>query len=38
VGDLIDEAVEPIAEPANPFHILPGGLVAGHAAAALPHR
>ena len=38
VGDLVDEAVEPLAEPANPFHILPGGLVAGHAAAALPHR
>ena len=38
VGDLADEAVEPVGAPANPFHILPGGLVAGHAAAGLPHR
>jgi len=38
VGDLVDEAVETPTEPANPFRILPGGLVAGHAAAGLPHR
>jgi ribosomal protein S12 methylthiotransferase len=38
VGDLVDEVAEPAAKPANPFHILPGGLVAGHAVAGLPHR
>ena len=38
VGDLVDEVVEPAAAPASPFHILPGGLVAGHAVAGLPHR
>jgi len=38
VGDLVDAVVEPVAELANPFNILPGGLVAGHAVAGLPHR
>jgi ribosomal protein S12 methylthiotransferase len=38
VGDLVDEVVEPVMEPINPFKILPGGLVAGHAASGLPHR
>jgi hypothetical protein len=30
--------VEPVMEPINPFKILPGGLVSGHAASGLPHR
>jgi ribosomal protein S12 methylthiotransferase len=38
VGDLVDEGAEIAAKPTNPFHILPGGLVAGHAVAGLPHR
>ncbi len=33
VGDLVDEAVEPVMVPANPFLILPGSPMAG-----LPHR
>ena len=38
VGDLVDAVAEPLTAHANPFHILPGGLVASHAEAGLPHR
>ena len=38
VGDLVDAVAEPLTVHANPFHILPGGLVASHAGAGLPHR
>lgn len=38
VGNLVDDVVEHALLPASPFHILPGGLVAGHAVAGLPHR
>ena len=38
VGDLVDAVAEPLTAHANPFHILPGGLVASHAEAGLQHR